>query len=60
MDALIGSVAVANELPVYTCNPDDFTGMAELELVVVPHPRRALKHAGARRLPLRRGQYRWA
>lgn len=38
MDVLIASVAVANELPLYTCNPDDFAGMAELELVAVPHP----------------------
>jgi len=38
MDALIASIAVANDLPLYTCNPDDFTGMAELTLVVVPHP----------------------
>ncbi len=38
MDALIASIAVANELPLYTCNPDDFTGMTELTLVVIPHP----------------------
>lgn len=38
MDALIASIAVANNLPLYTCNPDDFTGMTELTLVVVPHP----------------------
>lgn len=38
MDALIASIAVANDLPLYTCNPDDFTGMTELTLVVVPHP----------------------
>jgi len=38
MDALIASIAVANDLPLYTCNPDNFTGMTELTLVVVPHP----------------------
>lgn len=38
MDALIASIAVANDLPLYTCNPDDFTGMTELSLVAVPHP----------------------
>jgi tRNA(fMet)-specific endonuclease VapC len=38
MDALIASIAVANDLPLYTCNPDDFIGMTELTLVVVPHP----------------------
>lgn len=38
LDALIASVAVAHDLPLYTCNPDDFTGMGELALVAVPHP----------------------
>lgn len=38
MDALVASIAVANGLPLYTCNPADFTGMGELTLVVVPHP----------------------
>lgn len=38
LDALIASVAVANDLPLYTCNPSDFTGMSGLTLVAVPHP----------------------
>ncbi len=38
MDVLIASVAVANDLPLYTCNPDDFTGIDDLALVAVPHP----------------------
>lgn len=38
MDVLIASIAVANDLPLYTCSPDDFTGLTELTLVVVPHP----------------------
>ena len=38
LDVLIASVAVANDLPLYTCNPDDFVGMDELALVAVPHP----------------------
>ncbi len=37
-DAMIAAVAIANDLPLYTCNPDDFTGIEELELVPVPHP----------------------
>jgi tRNA(fMet)-specific endonuclease VapC len=38
LDVLIASVAVANDLPLYTCNPSDFTGMTDLSLVAVPHP----------------------
>lgn len=38
LDVLIASVAVANDLPLYTCNPSDFTGIDELRLVAVPHP----------------------
>ncbi len=38
LDVLIASVAVANDLPLYTCNPSDFTGIDELTLVAVPHP----------------------
>lgn len=35
-DAMIAATALANELPLYTCNPDDFD---EIEgLVVVPLP----------------------
>lgn len=37
-DALIASVAIANELPLHTVNPADFDGIAELELVEIPHP----------------------
>ncbi|MGH9184475.1 MAG: type II toxin-antitoxin system VapC family toxin [Acidimicrobiales bacterium] len=37
-DALIASVAIANDLPLYTCNPGDFDGIDELRLVSVPHP----------------------
>ena len=38
LDVLIASVAVANDLPLYTCNPSDFTGLKDLTLVAVPHP----------------------
>ena len=37
-DALIAAVAMANQLPVYTANPDDFTGIEGLEVVAVPVP----------------------
>ena len=36
-DAMIAAIALANDLPVYTCNPDDFTGIDGLEVVAV-HP----------------------
>ena len=38
LDVLIAAVAVANELPLYTCNPSDFIGIDELMLVPVEHP----------------------
>ena len=37
-DAMIAAIAVAAELPVYTCNPSDFIGIDGLEVVEVPHP----------------------
>jgi predicted nucleic acid-binding protein len=39
-DALIAATAMANELPLYTCNPRDFAGITGLQLVEVPHPHR--------------------
>ena len=41
-DALIAATAIANGLPLYTTNPDDFTAIAELEVVPVPHPDKSL------------------
>lgn len=35
-DAMIAATALANNLPVYTCNPDDFKGIEGLEVVTVP------------------------
>jgi tRNA(fMet)-specific endonuclease VapC len=35
---MIAAVAVANELPLYTCNPDDFAAIGQLSAVEVPHP----------------------
>lgn len=37
-DALIAATALANDLPVYTCNPSDFAGIDDLEVVPVPVP----------------------
>jgi predicted nucleic acid-binding protein len=39
-DAMIAAIAVANDLPVHTCNPDDFGGIDGLTVVPVPHPDR--------------------
>jgi len=35
-DAMIAATAIANDLPLYTCNPSDFAGIDELQLVPVP------------------------
>ena len=37
-DAMIAATALAHQLPVYTCNPDDFTGIDGLDVVPVPVP----------------------
>jgi predicted nucleic acid-binding protein len=37
-DALIAATAVAQGLPLYTCNPDDFAGIDGLDVVAVPLP----------------------
>jgi predicted nucleic acid-binding protein len=37
-DAMIAATAVANDMPIYTCNPDDFNGIDGLEVIAVPVP----------------------
>jgi tRNA(fMet)-specific endonuclease VapC len=37
-DAMIAATAIANDLPLYTCNPDDFSGIDGLEVIAVPVP----------------------
>lgn len=37
-DALIAASAIANAIPLYTCNPNDFAGIPRLELRPVGHP----------------------
>ncbi len=37
-DAMIGAIALANGLPLYTCNPDDFAGIDGLVVVPVSVP----------------------
>lgn len=39
-DAMIAAVAVANDLPVHTCNARDFDGIDGLTVVAVPNPAR--------------------
>jgi predicted nucleic acid-binding protein len=37
-DAMIAATALANDLPLYTCNPADFSGIDDLNVVAVPVP----------------------
>ena len=39
-DALIAASAISYDLPLYTCNPADFTGIDRLSVRAVPNPRR--------------------
>jgi len=36
-DAMIAAVAVVNDLPLYTCNPDDFAAIEQLAVIDVTH-----------------------
>lgn len=37
-DAMIAAIAVTNGLAVHTCNPNDFNGIDDLQVIAVPHP----------------------
>lgn len=37
-DVLIAATAIAEGIPVYTCNPGDFAGIGDLEVRSVTHP----------------------
>lgn len=37
-DAMIAATALAHDLPVYTCNPQDFAGIEGLTVIPVPVP----------------------
>ena len=47
-DALIAATAIANDLPVFTCNPRDFAGIDEVAIVPVPHPGHPSQASGVR------------
>lgn len=37
-DAMIAATAIANNLPLFTCNPSDFENIDDLDLRPIPHP----------------------
>ena len=37
-DALIAAIAISRDLPLYTCNGDDFRGISGLDVRRMPHP----------------------
>lgn len=37
-DAMIAAIGIANDLPVHTCNPSDFSSIDGLMVVAVAHP----------------------
>jgi len=37
-DAMIAAVALANDLPLFTCKPGDFANIDDLDVRFVPHP----------------------
>lgn len=43
-DAMIAAIAIANDLPLYTCNAKNFSAITGLDLVPVPPPVRGETH----------------
>jgi tRNA(fMet)-specific endonuclease VapC len=39
-DVMIAATAIANGLPLFTCNPSDFENIDDLDLRPIPHPDR--------------------
>ncbi len=39
-DAMIAAIAVSRDLPVHTCNPRDFAGIENLDVIAIAHPDR--------------------
>ena len=39
-DAMIAATAIANDHPLYTCNPNDFSGIDDLRLIAIDTPGR--------------------
>jgi predicted nucleic acid-binding protein len=39
-DAMIAATALAEDIPLFTCNPADFSGIEGLDVTAVPHPDR--------------------
>lgn len=50
-DAMIAAIAIANEVPLYTCNPSDFAGIDGLAVVPVPQPPAPQSRQAAPRTP---------
>jgi len=47
-DAMIAAVAMAHDLPLYTCDPDGFAGIDDLVVIPVPDPDRRPANASDR------------
>jgi predicted nucleic acid-binding protein len=54
-DVMIAATALAHGLPLYTCNPKDFTGIDGLTVVAVPTPSGPAQQPAASRKPRVKG-----